>query len=299
MNMVRLESYGGAFAVLLVMALIVWGSSRRAGIKPRSLLAMLVGGADGRLSTSKFQWLLWTVVAIFGFCAVFIERWMRGDLSVDTTMPTYLLTAMGLSGLTMSVAKGITTMYASQGLVDKTNPEIMGSSEKKPRTLLRGGLITDDHGVPDLAKIQMISFTFIAIGIYFVRLASQPGLPVLVDIDPALMVLMGLSQGAYLGKKLTTTEAPRINGMSAATAQAGDKITLSGVNFGDAQSGSLLYLGGSPVSDVAAWSDQKITFTVPAETMNRAAWKDGETMAPKIIVNGRETEAPFQLVMRA
>ena len=58
----------------------------------------------------------------------------------------------------------------------------------------------------------MIGFTFIAIGIFLATFIHQiqtnslnAGLP---NIDSSLLVLMGVSQGGYLGKKLVSVVTP-------------------------------------------------------------------------------------------
>jgi len=188
-----------AIGVLVLLGLLV---RYQTAASTRGVFASLVEGADGRLSTSKFQWLLWTVVAMFAFVQVTAERLLRG-LSIgdpaSPDMPVNLLIAMGLSTATMVVAKGVTSAYARDGLVDKS-----GAARVQ-----RGGLLTDDDGVVDLSKAQMASFTLIAIAFYLIRLLGQPGsAPVMVDIDGTLMALMGLSQGGYLGKKMATRDPP-------------------------------------------------------------------------------------------
>jgi hypothetical protein len=67
-----------------------------------------------------------------------------------------------------------------------------------------------------LAKIQMLAFTTVAIGIFLATVIHQivtndiaAGLP---DIDASLMVLMGISNGGYLGKKLVTFGTPGATG---------------------------------------------------------------------------------------
>lgn len=159
-------------------------------------------GADGRPSTSKTQAVLWTCAVIFGYLAVFIERWVRGDSSVGVTVPQNLLLAMGFSAVSMVSAKAVTTTYVALGMVDKS---LRGSR--------LGGLFTGDDGIPDLAKIQNMAFTAIALGIYVIKLGTQGDaktLPVLVDIDPTLMILMGLSHAGYLGDKLVTKDSSAI-----------------------------------------------------------------------------------------
>jgi hypothetical protein len=77
-----------------------------------------------------------------------------------------------------------------------------------------GGIFQDDSGAPELAKIQMMGFTIIAIGVFLATVGHQvatddisAGLP---NIDSSLLVLMGISQGGYLGKKLVTFGTPAL-----------------------------------------------------------------------------------------
>ncbi len=155
----------------------------------------LVDGVDGRPSTSKAQWWIWTAVVIFGYVAVFTESWLRGDPNVGTTVPQNLLLAMGFSGASMAAAKAVTTTQVARGLVDKT---------KTSQVL--GGILTDDDGVPDLGKSQNIAFTIIAVFVYVVKLTTQGDANTLPDIDPSLMLLMGLSHAGYLGAKVATRD---------------------------------------------------------------------------------------------
>jgi IPT/TIG domain len=295
---VRLAAFAMAACIVVVIGLVVAVAAKQDGGRARGLVSRLITGADGRLSTSKFQWFLWTLVTLFGFCAVFIERMLSGEIEVDPSVPTNLLIAMGLSATTMTAAKGITTLYVDQGLIDKAVTETVDARTSTQKSSARGGLVTDDHGMPDLSKIQMVSFTLIAIAIYLIRLGMQSSPPILLDIDPALMVLMGLSQGAYLGKKLTTKESPRITGMSPAIGNVAESIKLTGTNFGDAQSGSFILVDGTPAPEVSAWSDKELTFSFPRERSPGVLWKNGDRATVGLVVNGRDATTPVQFVVR-
>ena len=151
----------------------------------------LVEGADGRPSTSKLQWFLWTVVVIFSYTAI---SWAL-EFKEITDIPQNVLIAMGLSVTTMAAAKSITVSYIE-------NKKIIKSADNK------SSFVQDDEGWPDLSKVQMLAWTFIAIGFYLfdtIQIIQNPNSTRLPDISPALMLLMGLGQGAYLGKKLTTS----------------------------------------------------------------------------------------------
>ncbi len=170
----------------------------------RGVLASLVDGADGRPSTSKFQWLVWTVVGVFAYVQVFAERLLRGFPLSDgagAEMPQNLIIAMGLGAGTMAVAKAVTASYAEAGLVNKSSA---GPTQRQ------GGLLCDDRGVPDLSKTQMLAFTLVAVAVYVIHLLGQASSPpIVVDIDSTLAALLGLSQAGYLAKKIATRKASR------------------------------------------------------------------------------------------
>src|SRR5882672_2042294 len=105
--------WGGAGVALLG----VWGLP--------SLLTMrwpwkIIEGADGRRSTSKFQFLVWTTVIMFAYVALFIQRCETGNYAALDEIPRNLLLAMGFSGATMAAAKAITSGYVANGRVSKT-----------------------------------------------------------------------------------------------------------------------------------------------------------------------------------
>lgn len=158
----------------------------------------LVEGEDGSPSTSKFQWLLWMSVILFAYTVLWVLRARSGNYHLATPVPKNLLTLLGLSTATAAAAKGITTGYVQAGRISK------GGTPQKGLA----GLLNDDQGFPELAKIQMVGFTFLAAGIFIVSLVHQilsdpvqTGLP---NIDTSLLALMGVSHGGYLGKKIVS-----------------------------------------------------------------------------------------------
>jgi hypothetical protein len=297
----RVACFGVALVVVALITVVV-GLAARDKSTDRSFLGQLVQGTDRRLSTSKCQALIWTVVAIFGFVEVFLERLWFGTSVADNSVPVNLLLAMGFSATTMAAAKGITVSYVANGLVNKSDPSATPAQPAVPPgtwPTRRGGLITDDDGIPDLTKIQMLAFTSIAVVVYFVHLVLQSQEPAqLIDIEPSLMVLMGLSQGAYLGKKLTTTEAPKVTGISPPFGKPGDPIRLTGVNFGETQNGSVILLDQSPVPEVISWSDTRVEFKWPADR-SPGVWTPGDRVVVVVTVNGRDAQCPVLFTCKA
>ncbi|VVB70602.1 Uncharacterised protein [uncultured archaeon] len=118
------------------------------------------------------------------------------------------------------------------------------------------------------------------------------------DIPQALMVLMGLGQGAYIGKKLVTKDTPRLSGLIPGSGKVGSKIALTGESFGDKQNGSLITISGSPINaqiESGGWTDSKIEFKLPATKPNGDPWAGMVNVG--LIVNGRSSanEIPYSI----
>jgi hypothetical protein len=187
------------YAVGVAAVLILWLLYK---VASGGRIASLYEGNDGRPSTSKFQFLAWTAVVIFAYAAIYSLKVGAHHFEAINEIPKNVLIAMGMSVISAAAAKGITVSYISTGRIAKSSVA-SGSSTF-------GAILQDDAGFPDLSKVQMIAWTFIAIVTYLIAVGSkihQRDYSSLPDIDSALMVLMGLGQGAYLGKKLVTQDA--------------------------------------------------------------------------------------------
>ena len=200
---------------------------------------VLAEGQDGRLSTSKAQWQLWTVAVAFSYVAIYGARAVHGDHSPLSTVPQNVLIALGFSSVTMAGAKGITTSYVAQGKTVKADP--VGSSRLTD-------LVVDDTGASDLSKTQLLIWTLIAIGVFITNVVYQIGdiyytgattaSSSVPDIDTTLMILSGLAMGGYLGKKLVTTSSVHVSSilptsMTRAAATSPSALSVYGSGFGD------------------------------------------------------------------
>jgi hypothetical protein len=226
------------------------------------------------------------VVVVFAYVAIWAARALEGNFDPITEIPQNLLIAMGLSVTTMAAAKAITVSYVTSGRVIKT-----GASPSDKKDTGVGPIVSSDERVPDLSKIQMLVWTLIAIVIYFFAVVDQIGSGhALPDIDAALMVLMGLGQGAYLGKKLVTTVTPRLTGLSPGEGNPGTEISITGMAFGTEQHGSLIIMEGAPLHPQnVVWADTQIRFTLPAKPPSGQDWKAGQRVTFGVIVGGQES----------
>lgn len=244
----------------------------------RPVLGLLYG-TDGRLSTSKCQWFAWTLVIVGGYCAIVAARGLRGDLTADIGFPAWLLAAMGFSSVTVTAAKGITSVQTTSfGAVKRRTTDVGGTDPQPPTK----GLLTDDAGDLDLAKTQLITWTIVAIGIWVSLVAAtlgyicftgagyDAGRAVLPDIGATLLVLTGLSHGAYLGKKLVTLDSPsvRIDSLLPSTVAAHDpvpqRVTVLGSGFGENGDGRAAVKLNGVLVPVPRWSESRVDFEVPA-----------------------------------
>lgn len=258
-------------------------------------LRKLVEGSDGHPSTSKLQWFIWTVVVLFSYVVIYAARVYDGDITPISDIPQNLLIAMGFSITSMVAAKGITASYVANGQLSKPQADA--------GTTGLGAVVTDDTGAPDLSKIQIMAWTLIAVVTYLIRVIQEvhAGSPLNIpDIDPALMVLMGLGHGAYLGKKLVTTSTPRITGISPGQGSPGTAVALTGNAFGGSQDGSLLTFDGQPVYPPGlVWGDTQISFRMPATQHNGLPWSPGQRVLVGVTVNGQESAntLPFTVMV--
>jgi hypothetical protein len=168
-----------------------------------------------------------------------------------------------------------------------------------------GAVVLTDDGQADLSKIQTLVWTFIAIVAYLyavtstvaqINASADPASIPFPDIDRVLMVLMGLGNAAYIGKKLVSTETPRLGGLSPVSGPKRTEIKLSGNAFGAAQGGSKITIDGVEVVETPkAWTDTLITFLVPERHPNGNDWVAPQTIQIGVTVGGRTgaNELPF------
>ncbi|HKV40232.1 MAG TPA: IPT/TIG domain-containing protein [Blastocatellia bacterium] len=260
----------------------------------------IIEGADGRPSTSKLQFWLWTIVALYSYVALYAARVLDAHSTAALgSIPASLMIAMGLSVTTATAAKTITSTYVQSGKVAK---------DAAPRgTSLFSSLLQDDDGSPDLSKLQLLAWTAVAIGIYLIAVGYKIGSMHLTgkpedlpDIDAALMVLMGLGQGAYIGKKLVTTSTPRLTGLSPNTGAPGTAIQISGLAFGADGAGDQVTYDGTPIDSslVQSWSDTKVIFKIPATAPGGKPWPGtGQQVSIGMISNGQDSANTLPLAV--
>ena len=233
------------------------------------------------VSASKLQALVWTWVTLFAWGSVFGALYLESRASGSGTIPTVpgipvgLLVLMGLSVTTAAGAKGITVSYKDQGLIDQAS----------------GGAVRNAQGDPDLAKAQMLIWTFVAAVYYLLKVIAliDSGVKgadfMLPDVDGSLLVLMGAAQGTYIGDKLVSrdlTKKPKLQEVKPASKPAGTEVTLLGENFGADQGDNFVEIDDVPFRDGLVWSDLQIQKVIIPTTYKAGdkvkirVYRDGE-----------------------
>lgn len=126
-------------------------------------------------SLARTQMALWTFLVAGALAFLFMVTWNENTLSNG------ILILLGISYGTTLLAK-----------------TAEGPPKPKSSKGFFSDLLSDDDG-PSFHRYQMVLFTMILAAIFVVKAISNLIMP---DFDPALLGLMGISSGTYLGSKL-------------------------------------------------------------------------------------------------
>jgi hypothetical protein len=190
---------------------LVW--HRRDGIKG------LVVGLDGRTSTSKVQFVLWTVAVLFTLSYLLVvahspnctkaiaagakhksfdcpgmRKFDRGGFAAAAGggFPSELLVLLGLPAGAAIVAKQVTSNNPAKEEATSGNDAGIAAG-------LSQIVSKDTSGDLDLLDFQYFVFNLVALGYFLLQFLTKPqaGLP---EVPSALLVLSGVSTASYVAK---------------------------------------------------------------------------------------------------
>ncbi|MGD1046698.1 MAG: hypothetical protein ABR936_15425 [Bacteroidota bacterium] len=165
-------------------------------------------GDDGRYSLSRLQAVVWATIIMSHQFTVFLIVAIHNQVSsFQLVFAENALWLLGISLGSYVSVKGITINQAQKSGVPlrRYNPDL-------------SNLVTGENGL-DFSRFQMLAWTILGVSVYLVQCNSYDyclnDLVVagkdlkdiftdkfLPDISGTFTILMGLSQGAYIGKKL-------------------------------------------------------------------------------------------------
>lgn len=193
---------GGGIGLIILIGFFV-ALSRSAGVHP---LDLIITSDDNRFSLSRLQFWLWFVVVIISWGAI---SWATRRLYA---VPDNLYILMGVNVAATVASSAIT---AAKGTFPRAG---------KPNFFR--DIFMDSKKTLDLPRVQMFVWTLIILVGYVAVVIEhyRQALPSLPNIPEGLIVLMGLSHGAYLGAKATEkntdTAKPKLAATSTATIAA-------------------------------------------------------------------------------
>ena len=250
-----------SFLVVIFIIIAAWRILRRRKFQQYSKFSDIIRTDDWDPSLSIFQFLLWTIVLIFAFLAVYLIR-IFGGISAPPQggIPVNLLALTGIS-VGVPIASNVISSY-------KYSPAKLSKERPPPDQMPGYSDMLKEYGKPTLSRFQMFGWTWIGIGIYlfvFFSKITEMSIQVqnltLPDIDPTLVVLMGLSQTAFLGGK-TVASKMEITNIVPAEGETGKPIQIFGSNFGN--NPDTVWFGDLQIrgNDVT-WMDDRIDIKVP------------------------------------
>jgi len=255
-------SYGLTIDAVLLIAYAVAWFLRAAGNR----LSSLIIGTDKRLSTSKTQYLIWTVGVAFALTYVAVRTSLAAGnepftcpgntgancVPAGTTWEQYVL-LLGIPAAAALAAKGVAVAKGNGGSLQQT-----GGSPSL------ADLATDETGNADLVDIQYLIFNLIAF-VYFAAQFFSHG--TLVRIPDMLLGLTGASATTYVVNKAVKANPPVIKSVTPTTITPGQQVKISGANLlpDTSNKNVTVDLGGVsvPARASASGATSWITFTAP------------------------------------
>jgi hypothetical protein len=164
--------------VVMLFMLLLLGRKTVALRDPRSTVADL----ERPYSLSRVQLAWWFFLVIGTFLYIYA---MTGQ---ESNIPVSILSLLGITVATV----------AGDQVVDKPTETAM---KAKTRGFVRD-LLTDTAGDISLSQFQAIAWTAVVGVMFFVGVLKTV---VMVDLDPTLVTLMGLTSASYVGLKVAGT----------------------------------------------------------------------------------------------
>jgi voltage-gated potassium channel Kch len=191
-------------ALVILLAVLDKGVSgvKADGNKGGRLRWILRSTHDEFFSLTSFQFHTWTIVFLFSLLWVYLVRVQGGLLVPIPALPTETLALMGIN----------TASALGSAAIAISHPTEPTEEDEKHKDSFWYMLYLD--GSPDLSRVQLFAWTVLSVIIYVAILFTQMfghyiwGLgPIslqsltIPNVDPSLVILMGLSHSAHIGVK--------------------------------------------------------------------------------------------------
>jgi len=194
MNAAGVVGAGGTLALLLVLQWILVLIARKY-VADREVIFwdLVVTTEDERYSLSRLQLYMWFVTILISYGAIYFAQ--REGAIPDVPEELYILMGVITSSTVASTVITFTKKAA-------WNPG-------KPNFFI--DVFFDSKNSLDLPRTQMFAWTIVIIVVYLVQVFRSLGDSSLPRVPAGLIVLMGISNGAYLGTKAAEPVQPSVS----------------------------------------------------------------------------------------
>lgn len=213
----------GLVALMIVFLLVVGH-----GVTGRGTGVLI--GERNRMSLARLQVAAWTILVLSAYLAAMVVNVAANRAEpLAISIPTELWLAMGISTTSLLGSRLIlgekTKLEAKQPSVGQLVDARPSPADAKVSDLFSGDFEAGKD-LLDLTKVQMFFFTIVLILGYSVATADlfvnapSTGIPALPKLDEAFVILLAISHGTYLTRKVlpdtrgtpVSTSAPTITG---------------------------------------------------------------------------------------
>jgi len=230
----------------------------------------LARDVDGYPSLARFQFLSWTITILFTILSISLTRLMVGaELIPLDKLPSNLIALMGISVSVTPASAYISKLKYGEPSI--SGQELTNEQLKTERKTLPFAGMLFESGRPSLTRFQMFSWTIISITIFLGKLGSIFVLKrtitefTIPDIETIMVLLMGLSQGAYVGGKWISPSSMYISSVYPKMVREGDVVTITGYNFGTEKQDVLFNYERIDKANIMGWDEHRIDFKAPRD----------------------------------
>jgi hypothetical protein len=232
----------------------------------------IIRDGNGFPSLARFQFLLWTFVALFSVMGVFLIRLFMGIPGIVNEIPENLLILTGISLAVPIVSSPISSM--KYGERKPPTGTLTDTDRRRLATMLM------ENEKITVSRFQMFAWTIISIIVYLgfffsetIVLLDDVNELEVPDIPQVFVYLMGLSQVGYVGVKGTIPKSLTVTQVIPNKAAANGDVTIIGTNFGSEgkvffEDGAINVAGNQvPVQskDIIKWQETRIDIKVPSQ----------------------------------
>lgn len=201
----RVFSWLALFALLLGFALVIGKAVTH------HWRGVLIDDRN-RLSTSRLQMLLWTVLVLSAYLGIVLANVGAGvSAPLVVSVPSPLWWAMGVSTFSLTTSPFLLKFPKDDGNSDRALHTNTSADQARWADLVTGEFEGLENTI-DFGKLQMVLVTVVLILGYGVVLGFRldnlgVGIHHLPQVSDAFAAFLGISHGAYLAKK----RAPRLD----------------------------------------------------------------------------------------